>query len=245
MPAIVRWSRRIVCTRRVSSALAERSSASGLNASGPSFASGPSSPAASTHQPALRCVPNSLTSTDGRSANRSRTTAAARLRRLRRRLDVDAAALREVHQQPAPVRRTSRPGTSPGGRPTRPSRPRAPRAAARTSSARRTAGCRRARTSRRAATSSSRSASAWTSGSSGTAPHPVERSAAAASRRSRRTRRSGRACVRCDTMHTRIQYSPRIMRARQEHPLRRVDPPRAARPARRRRRAREAERRRR
>ncbi len=55
-----------------------RCSASAANASesgsGPSFCSGPSSPGASTHQPALRSVPNSFTSTEGRSANRNRTT---------------------------------------------------------------------------------------------------------------------------------------------------------------------------
>ena len=43
-------------------------------ASGPNPTIGPSSPGASTHHPALRSVPNSLTSTDGRSTNRSRTT---------------------------------------------------------------------------------------------------------------------------------------------------------------------------
>src|SRR3954449_10998760 len=42
---------------------------------GPSFASGPSSPGASTHHPAFRCLPNSFTRIDGRSSIRNRTTA--------------------------------------------------------------------------------------------------------------------------------------------------------------------------
>ena len=41
---------------------------------GPGPASGPSSPSASTHQPALRSEPNSFTSTDGRSTTAMRTT---------------------------------------------------------------------------------------------------------------------------------------------------------------------------
>ena len=103
-PAIVRWSRRIVWTWRLSSPVRKSSSASGPIASGPSLASGPSSPGASTHQPALRSRPNSFTSTDGRSVTRSRSTAPARLRRLRRCLDVDATALRQMDEDAqAPV----------------------------------------------------------------------------------------------------------------------------------------------
>src|SRR3954469_19751457 len=65
----------MVCTRRLSVAAVINASASALSASGPSLASGPSSPGASTHQPALRCFPNSLTRIDGRSSMRKRTTA--------------------------------------------------------------------------------------------------------------------------------------------------------------------------
>ena len=74
MPATVRWWRSNVCTRRVSVPVRSSSANSSDSASGPSPTSGPSSPGASTHHPALRSVPNSLTSTDGRSSNRRRTT---------------------------------------------------------------------------------------------------------------------------------------------------------------------------
>src|SRR3954453_14883341 len=75
-PAIVRWSRRIVWTRRLSGAVRNSSSAPTVSTSGPSFASGPSSPGASTHHPAFRCLPNSFTRIDGRSSVRNRTPAA-------------------------------------------------------------------------------------------------------------------------------------------------------------------------
>src|SRR5207302_10431923 len=45
------------------------------NGSGPSFSSGPGSPARRTHHPALRSVPNSFRRTEGRSRNEKRTTA--------------------------------------------------------------------------------------------------------------------------------------------------------------------------
>src|SRR5919106_2819526 len=74
IPATVRWSRRIVCTRRPSSPSTTNRSNSLESASGPSFSSGPSSPSPSTHHPALRSRPNSFTNTEGRPSNRNRTT---------------------------------------------------------------------------------------------------------------------------------------------------------------------------
>src|SRR5581483_6292585 len=75
MPDTVRWSRRIVWTRRPSVASSTSRRKAGASGSGPSAESGPSSPPASTHQPALRSRPNSFTRTEGRPSNRSRTTA--------------------------------------------------------------------------------------------------------------------------------------------------------------------------
>src|SRR5581483_4378145 len=64
---MVRWSRRIVWTRRGSSLSRSSASPSGESTSGPSLAS--------AHQPALRSVPYSLTRTAGAPSNRRRTTA--------------------------------------------------------------------------------------------------------------------------------------------------------------------------
>ena len=90
--------------------------------SGPSLPSGPSSPSASTHHPALRSRPNSFTSTEGASSNRSRTTAPRGFVVFGGILDVDAATLRQVERDPRSAeldqRRTSRARPTPVDRAT-------------------------------------------------------------------------------------------------------------------------------
>ena len=61
--------------RRPSSAVRNHAANSTLVASGPSFSTGPTSSGASTHQPALRSVPNSRNNTARSSEKRQRTTA--------------------------------------------------------------------------------------------------------------------------------------------------------------------------
>src|SRR6266508_1323817 len=74
IPATLRWSRSMAWILPVSVPVNTISRNSSENGSGPSFASGPSSPASRIHHPALRSVPNYFTSRAGSRTNRRRTT---------------------------------------------------------------------------------------------------------------------------------------------------------------------------
>ena len=185
----------------------QSASASALSTSGPSFASGPSSPGASTHQPALRCLPNSFTRIDGRSSSRKRTTAP-------RGLVVFGGASTSTRPPCDRCTSTRRPSSSstttyfPRLDTRRPPRPADP--AARGVTVFNDENCRTSapRHVPPPPPRADRSAEARTSGSSGIGspahrrPPPRARSPTHSSIRS--------ACVRCDTMQIRSQYSPPI-----------------------------------
>ena len=78
------------------SAVRNHSANSSLVASGPSFSSGPASSGASTHQPALRSVPNSRSNTARSSENRQRTTEPFGVVFFGGCLEIEPTGLREV-----------------------------------------------------------------------------------------------------------------------------------------------------